>query len=307
MPTILDRRVWGGTPQARAAYEYARRGWPVLPCEPYGKLPLTRRGYHDATADLDRVATWWRAQPWANVAIVPARAVVDDGRTLLVLDCDGPAGFDAARALSVPYDTARVTTGRPEGGEHRYFTVPAGVQIGNRALAPALDVRHAAGYVLVPRSVHPSGAAYRWATAPAWTPGAVLPLPPALLERLAAAPVAAARTNASQHATAGDNLAATDYFSRPRSTPEARTWRRVKRYLAKVPTELADGRKTVGYRLAAALVHDFALGPHDAWAVLKAWNTDNRPPLPRDALAGLLHNAAKYGKGSGRGSARGGT
>lgn len=278
------------SPQARAALAYARHGWPVLPCMPRGKVPLTRDGFHGASADVETVAAWWRAEPEANVALVPARVSLADGCTLLVLDCDGAVGRGAAAALGIPPNTARVATGRPDGGEHHYFGVPAGVQVGNGSPAPGLDVRHAAGYVLVPPSVHPSGAAYRWQGPPAWAPGAVLPLPAALLERLLAPRAPAPRPTA-------DESRRTLPLPDP-AAPDAPTWRRLARYVAKVPTGLADGRKTVGYRLAAALVHDFALGAADARAVLAAWNGDNCPPLPARVLDALLRNATRYGRGA---------
>jgi hypothetical protein len=33
----------------RQALAYARRGWPVFPCQPGQKVPATRHGYKDAT------------------------------------------------------------------------------------------------------------------------------------------------------------------------------------------------------------------------------------------------------------------
>src|SRR2546430_1441589 len=49
----------------------------------------------------------------------------------------------------------------PSGGRHLWFPHPGGT-IGNVVLAPHLDVRADHGYVLLPPSVHPSGAVYRW-------------------------------------------------------------------------------------------------------------------------------------------------
>jgi hypothetical protein len=301
-PTAVRSRA--ETPQARAALTYALRGWPVLPCKPRGKVPLTRDGFYSATAKLETVVAWWGAEPTANVALVPARAVLPDGRTLLVLDCDGPAGLAAAVALDVPCNTARVMTGRVDGGEHRYFSVPVGIRIGNLALAPGLDIRHAAGYVLVPPSVHPSGAVYKWHSVPAWMPDVVLPLPVSVLDRLTAGRPQMVRPCRNQRS---ECVASGPGSARPESSrqSDSATWWRLSRYLAKVPAGLADGRKTVGYRLAAALVHDFVLGAGDAWDVLAAWNADNVPPLPDRALAQLLRNATKYGQGSCKGSVRG--
>jgi hypothetical protein len=292
------------TPLAGAAISYARRGWPVLPCAPRSKVPLARNGFHAATAEIDTVAAWWRAEPTANIAVVPAGVVRPDGSSLLVLDCDGEAGFAAALAVGVPRDTACVVTGRLGGGEHRYFTVPPGVRIGNRTLDKGLDVRHAAGYVLVPPSVHPSGASYRWRSEAAWMPGAVRGLPPSVLDRLRAEKphtVRSCRPTCRTHGSSGLGARQSDKLFRS----ESAKWWRLSRYLLKVPARLSDGRKTVGYRLAAALVHDFGLEAGEVWDVLAAWNADNTPPLPDGALDQLLRNAAKYGLGSRRSLVRG--
>src|SRR5690625_7866431 len=52
-----------------AARSLASAGVPVFPCVPGEKRPLTRRAFHDATADLDQVSAWWDRCPGANLAI----------------------------------------------------------------------------------------------------------------------------------------------------------------------------------------------------------------------------------------------
>src|SRR5579859_4487703 len=51
------------------AMAYARRGWPVFPCQPGAKMPATRHGFRDATTDPQQIRWWWDRQPAANVAI----------------------------------------------------------------------------------------------------------------------------------------------------------------------------------------------------------------------------------------------
>jgi hypothetical protein len=195
----------------------------------------------------------------------------------------------------VPHDTATVTTGRPEGGEHRYFTVPARwdgapLRIGNHALAADLDVRHIAGYVLAPPSVHPSGARYRWRT----HAGGPLfaPLPLALLARLVAPPDA--RQPAALGVT-GRTPVRGDVVHPAPLADDAERWRRVRAYVAKVDAGLADARRRTAFRLAAALVHDFQLGHADVWGIVTAWDHDNRPPLGDALLARIVANATTYG------------
>lgn len=159
---------------ARAA-DYAARGWPVFPCRERGKEPLTSEGFKNATTDPEQVAAWWREHPGANIGLIPGAA------GLLVIDLDGPEGEEAAATLGLLSEpTLAVQTGRPDGGRHLYFRRPEGPTIGNRSLAPHLDVRCDAGYVLIPPSVHPSGRRYRWCG----KLQEVLPVPPAVLELL---------------------------------------------------------------------------------------------------------------------------
>src|SRR5699024_8549698 len=56
-------------PLLDAARSLASAGVPVFPCVPREKRPLTRRGFHDATTDLDQVSAWWDRWPSANIAI----------------------------------------------------------------------------------------------------------------------------------------------------------------------------------------------------------------------------------------------
>ncbi len=154
---------------AAAALHYAHRRWPVFPCQPNGKAPLTSSGFRAATTDVEIVAGWWHDWPTANIGFVPGRA------GYVVIDVDGPEGERAAVALGLLAEpTLRVLTPR---GFHLYFKHPGGT-IGNTPLAPHLDVRGDLGYVLLPPSRHPCGEVYRADKA------AVLPLPPDTPARL---------------------------------------------------------------------------------------------------------------------------
>jgi hypothetical protein len=135
-----------------AALEYARRGWPVFPCVPRGKDPISDHGFKDATTDLDQVAAWWRETPEANIGFPPGRA------GLIVLDWDSPEGRKEAQRLGLYAEpTLAVETAR---GEHLYFHHPGG-NIGNRKINKLIDVRADRGYVLLPPSIHPTGVIYR--------------------------------------------------------------------------------------------------------------------------------------------------
>src|SRR6266542_926058 len=77
----------------RRALAYASHGWPVFPCQPGGKEPATRHGFHDATTSPDRIRSWWRRQPAANLAIATGRP----GPDVLDIDQHGDAGSRFAR------------------------------------------------------------------------------------------------------------------------------------------------------------------------------------------------------------------
>jgi hypothetical protein len=105
------------------ALGYAEAGWPEFPCRPDGKKPVTRRGFCDATVDLDRIRAWWpprRRRPF-NVAIT-TEAPGPDG-----LDVDtkhhspGLATLERLRLAGlVPRPHRLMAT--PSGGLHLYST-----------------------------------------------------------------------------------------------------------------------------------------------------------------------------------------
>jgi len=168
-----------GNERLEAALSYARRGWPVLPCRPRGKAPLTARGVLDATRDQERIKHWWRAAPRANVGI---RTGVESG--LIVVDVDPRGGGDEGlweleqRYTRLP-PTAEALTGG--GGRHLYFEHPGGRVRCATALGgySGVDLKADGGYVVAPPSLHASGRRYTWevnsavgdvplAPAPAW-------------------------------------------------------------------------------------------------------------------------------------------
>jgi hypothetical protein len=122
------------------ALEYASTGWPVFPCKPSDKAPLSDNGFKDATIDERRIRSWWSRWPRAMVG-VPA----GDASDVSVLDIDNKsedrhAALAALEAEHGPLpETVTVRTG--SGGSHRLFKY-GGVEIRNRAgFAPGLDTR----------------------------------------------------------------------------------------------------------------------------------------------------------------------
>jgi hypothetical protein len=110
------------------------------------------------------ISKWCQKYPGCNWAT----ATGPDSH-IFVIDIDGNEGRASLAALEMQHgqltDTLTSSTGRDDGGEHRWFKYPADCEIRNSAsrLGNGLDVRGAGGYVIVPPSTHPSGRIYQWA------------------------------------------------------------------------------------------------------------------------------------------------
>jgi len=150
-----------------AALRYAEMGYPVFPCAPGGKAPLTEHGFHDATVDPEQIERWWAQHPSANIGIPTAGLVVID------IDGDGNRwpGDDPDRLLELAAGPMALT---PRGGSHHLFRQPQGKnwRCTEGRLAAKVDTRADGGYIVAPPSVVAGGKAYRWA------PGLELDDPP---------------------------------------------------------------------------------------------------------------------------------
>jgi hypothetical protein len=132
-----------------AAHRYADAGWPVFPCVPGSKVPMTKHGFLNASTSHARIEQWWKPAPDANLAIATGAPGPD------VLDVDVHAdgnGYEAfnelKRAGVVPYPKAVIRT--PSGGMHAYF--PGSDQRNGHIPGRHIDFRGLGGYVVSPPS-----------------------------------------------------------------------------------------------------------------------------------------------------------
>ncbi|WP_171004177.1 bifunctional DNA primase/polymerase [Kocuria sp. 2SI] len=148
-----------------AAHEFARRGVPVFPCEPYGKRPMTARGFHDASTDLDQVETWWRRAPLASIGIPTGQA-----SGMVTVDVDRHGRVDGYQAIRRAQQAGLVSgwemlVRTPTGGMHAYYPAAPGVEQRSwQAGRAGVDFRGDGGYVIVPpslRSISGSTVSYR--------------------------------------------------------------------------------------------------------------------------------------------------
>jgi len=164
------------------ALHYAKNGWPVFPLVAGGKVPAIRkeRGGHgclDATLDANRIETWWREYPEANVGIATGRR-----SGLLVIDVDPrktEKWLESVHTLALPQTFTVRTWSR---GWHVYlkFAGDARITIGSNLL-PGVDWRGNRGYVVAAGSIV-NGAIYEIAKNVA-----IAQAPESLLERILAA------------------------------------------------------------------------------------------------------------------------
>lgn len=142
----------------------ANRGWRLFTIESRGKKPLIQKWREHATCDPKRIRAWGRRFSRCNWAVATGRT-----SGVVVIDIDGADGRAALESLAqegltLPA-TLTVTTGRPDGGRHLYFQVPADAEIRNDQngkLGPHIDVRGEGGYVVLPPSVHATGTPYSY-------------------------------------------------------------------------------------------------------------------------------------------------
>jgi len=249
-----------------AALDAAQRGWHVFPLRPGSKQPALHgadrctttgdcAGGHlkweqRATTDPHRITQCWETHP-ANIAI----ATGPSGLLVVDLDkpkttnsknnkgsSDAPDGAATFKALCeraghpVP-DTYRVRT--PSGGQHLYFTAPAGLRLSNTAgtIGELIDTRAWGGYVVAAGSITPAGA-YEALSAPV-----APPLPAWLLSMLQSAPRAA-------QAPSGPVTAQSRSYADTALANEARN----------VATAQPGGREAALFRAARALGRLIAWG-----------------------------------------------
>lgn len=158
------------------ALAYAGKGWHVFPCwwiedgacacrdvscKSPGKHPigqLVPRGHIDASIAPQRISSWWRQFPKANIAVYLSAS------NLCAIDIDPRNGgnytMEQIEATHGPVrsDVLAYTGG---GGEHRVFAAPNDLSGLPGKLGPGIDVK-LNGYIVVEPSVHISGRAYSW-------------------------------------------------------------------------------------------------------------------------------------------------
>ena len=83
--------------QLDLALWYGKHGFPVFPCKPLGKQPLTQNGHKDASVEPKQILSWWRDNPTANIGIPTGEA-----SGFFVLDIDREYGGEESWEVFAP-------------------------------------------------------------------------------------------------------------------------------------------------------------------------------------------------------------
>jgi Bifunctional DNA primase/polymerase, N-terminal/AAA domain/Primase C terminal 2 (PriCT-2) len=145
-----------------AALRLAKHGWPVFPCNPLNKKPLSEHGFKDATLDDNSIKAMWSRWPLAMIGVPTG---VKSGFWVLDLDIDadknGIAEWDKI-LLDHPEPIFTRVHYTPRGGRHLLFRQDPERPVRNSTskIAIGIDVRGDGGYVIVPPSRTESGKQY---------------------------------------------------------------------------------------------------------------------------------------------------
>lgn len=128
------------TSAQRTALEVAAR-YPIFPCDPISKRPLTEHGFKEATQDPAQVAKWWRSYSDALIGVPTGSP-----SGLVAIDCDPGSGQWYQQHKERLGDYRLHQTRR---GKHLLYRMN-GSAIRNSAseVAPGIDVRGEGGYVI---------------------------------------------------------------------------------------------------------------------------------------------------------------
>ena len=163
------------------ALRYAAVGWPIFPCRPTDKKPLTKHGFKDATTDPAQIRRWWATSPRALIG-APTGEAIDSW--VLDVDCGVDkktgrvkVGRESLAELGfTPEGLAEITpvTRSGGGGYHAYFrwdpATPVRDSAGKIAIsagkvAANIDVRGAGGFIILAGSRSVDGP-YSWLSPP---------------------------------------------------------------------------------------------------------------------------------------------
>lgn len=144
------------------AFAYLERRWPVMPVSATGnKKPCIKwKQYQTELPDAPSLIRWWRDFPLANIGLITGELP-----ELFVVEADSEEALAWLQSQDLPHGP--VAQSSKSYKRHFYFKHP-GFRVANSAsqIYPNVDVRGDGGYVVLPPSVHHTGAVYQWIVSP---------------------------------------------------------------------------------------------------------------------------------------------
>jgi hypothetical protein len=128
--------------------------YPIFPCNPVNKRPLTEHGFKDASQDTFKILKWWSEHPYALIGVPTGAASGLD-----VVDVDTARKPDPASSAWIEANRAHLAGARQQitrsGGTHFIFKHDPSVDIGTRkgiiaegAELASIDTRGNGGYII---------------------------------------------------------------------------------------------------------------------------------------------------------------
>lgn len=133
----------------KSALPLLLKGWSIFPVKPDSKIPLTIRGFKDATKNKEQVLVWASSYPTANIGVATGAM-----SGLAVVDVDVKNGKTGKHSIAmikglIPEKTYTVKT--PSKGLHYYYSISEPVKSRN-GFMPGVDIKADGGYVVGPGS-----------------------------------------------------------------------------------------------------------------------------------------------------------
>jgi hypothetical protein len=153
--------VLEGNERLEAALQYVRDGYSVIPVNNQTKRSLIKwKEFQTRLPTENEILQWWEQFPSASVAIVTGKL-----SNIIVLDADLRHGARPDAIFEKAPTSRIVQTGN---GYHFWYQYPEGYEVIPpltsvlESVSLGLDVRGDGSYVIVPPSMHKSGAQYLW-------------------------------------------------------------------------------------------------------------------------------------------------
>jgi len=142
--------------QAQASYYLTQLGWNIIPVGSDKKPLVDWKEYQTKKVTEARLKTWFMLYPSANIGVITGKI-----SNLTVVDID-----PRHNGSYIPFEGIQTVKSKTGGnGYHVFFRFEEGF-ITKAGIQEGIDIRNESGYVVLPPSIHLSGAAYSWIIGP---------------------------------------------------------------------------------------------------------------------------------------------